>query len=756
MSDFYNKYPYTDFHELNLDWVIKRVKMLTEDWLATQTEWNNTEEQWQELYNYVHDYFDNLDVQDEINNKIQSMISDGSFLYIVTPVINSTVVSTTENWLAAHITQPTTPVVDNSLLIRGAAADSETTGIAINASSDVLDGLIHNPVINIPIILYDDGSVEYINGNITTNYQTKYTDFIYVKGLHRFAQPIDYLAAHQIAFYDENKVFISGLYLPTPDAVTVWEFDVPANAYYIRTCCFKSVASSFYTRGYVDASVDDKTLWNIELINSAATGNTVNFVYDTYSGGFVSASDGKVYSMAGVKYTGFIYSKGLKSIVFPMDHLAPHQIAFYDENAVFLSGLYHAAPAAPEVWTIENIPAGAFYFRTCYYEDVESDFYLHGFANTPSPSTAWNNQLIKSAATGKSVTFDYETHVGGYVKWSDGSIVANAQVTYTDYIYVKGISEIVFPMDHVAAHQMAFYDNDKTYVSGLYHNNPGSPSIWRIEVPDNAYYMRICYYNDAESTFYLHGYTNASKHISGLKLGIIGDSISTYTGYIPTGYVTFYPSGDVNNIYETWWQRLIDDTGMTLCANASWSGSTICGNTLDASGAVGASDARVSDLTAADGSTPDIIVIQMGINDFAKSNGITCGSYTGKTAVPSVTTVNDITSAFGILINKLQNTYPKAKIFICHIMPEQAAGSMAPSYANGFPNINPDDNVSLPELNDMLDQIALAFNCGVIPFDKTGINFNNTSLYTLDKLHPNEYQMNNMFHVAKNAILETY
>ena len=74
MSDFYNKYPYTDFHELNLDWVIARVKKLTEDWLATQEAWNNTQEQWQQLHDYVMDYFANLDVQDEINNKINAMI----------------------------------------------------------------------------------------------------------------------------------------------------------------------------------------------------------------------------------------------------------------------------------------------------------------------------------------------------------------------------------------------------------------------------------------------------------------------------------------------------------------------------------------------------------------------------------------------------------------------------------------------------------------------------------------------------------
>ena len=135
MSDFYNKYPYTDFHELNLDWVIGRVKKLTEDWAATLTEWNNTEEEWQQLYDYVHDYFNNLDVQQEINNKIDQMILNGTFATIATPIIENQVVITTTAWLADHISQPTTPAIDNTLSIAGAAADAKATGDAIDLTT---------------------------------------------------------------------------------------------------------------------------------------------------------------------------------------------------------------------------------------------------------------------------------------------------------------------------------------------------------------------------------------------------------------------------------------------------------------------------------------------------------------------------------------------------------------------------------------------------------------------------------------------
>ena len=44
---------------------------------------NDYIEQFNELYNYVHDYFDNLDVQTEINNKLDAMAEDGSLYEII-------------------------------------------------------------------------------------------------------------------------------------------------------------------------------------------------------------------------------------------------------------------------------------------------------------------------------------------------------------------------------------------------------------------------------------------------------------------------------------------------------------------------------------------------------------------------------------------------------------------------------------------------------------------------------------------------
>lgn len=42
-----------------------------------------------DLYDYVHDYFDNLDVQEEINNKLDAMVEDGTLQEIITDYLNT-------------------------------------------------------------------------------------------------------------------------------------------------------------------------------------------------------------------------------------------------------------------------------------------------------------------------------------------------------------------------------------------------------------------------------------------------------------------------------------------------------------------------------------------------------------------------------------------------------------------------------------------------------------------------------------------
>ena len=70
----------------------------------------------------------------------------------------------------------------------------------------------------------------------------------------------------------------------------------------------------------------------------------------------------------------------------------------------------------------------------------------------------------------------------------------------------------------------------------------------------------------------------AQQHKS---LSILGDSYSTFENYLqPDSNLVWYFQGpqkntDVSNVEQTWWSLLLKKTGMKLCQNNSYSGSTI-------------------------------------------------------------------------------------------------------------------------------------------------------------------------------------
>ena len=81
MDGFNNKYPYTDFHELNLDWFLAEFKKVT-DKVTT------LDATVQEFTEFVTNYFNNLDVQEEINNKLDQMAADGSLSALIQPLFD--------------------------------------------------------------------------------------------------------------------------------------------------------------------------------------------------------------------------------------------------------------------------------------------------------------------------------------------------------------------------------------------------------------------------------------------------------------------------------------------------------------------------------------------------------------------------------------------------------------------------------------------------------------------------------------------
>lgn len=69
--------PYTNFHELNQDWFLQEFNKLIDQWKAMRKNFDNVQDAFNDLKNYVQDYFKNLNVQEEINNKMDEIVNSG-------------------------------------------------------------------------------------------------------------------------------------------------------------------------------------------------------------------------------------------------------------------------------------------------------------------------------------------------------------------------------------------------------------------------------------------------------------------------------------------------------------------------------------------------------------------------------------------------------------------------------------------------------------------------------------------------------
>lgn len=105
---------------------------------------NDLDEDFTTLHNFVNDYFTNLDVQEEINDKLDEMALDGSLSRIVSPIIQEDLATSVpiavEAWLDENV-EPTMPLVDYTLSIAEAASESSTVGANFEADRAMIDVL---------------------------------------------------------------------------------------------------------------------------------------------------------------------------------------------------------------------------------------------------------------------------------------------------------------------------------------------------------------------------------------------------------------------------------------------------------------------------------------------------------------------------------------------------------------------------------------------------------------------------------------
>lgn len=231
----------------------------------------------------------------------------------------------------------------------------------------------------------------------------------------------------------------------------------------------------------------------------------------------------------------------------------------------------------------------------------------------------------------------------------------------------------------------------------------------------------------------------------GKKVSILGDSISTFEGWIPEGNSVFYPqNGVVQDVSQTWWKIALEEAGLTLCANSSSSGSTCFGDSGVQDPMIGSSNFRISQLAGEEGEAPDIILVYMGTNDVVQSAPI--GDNNGRRSVEEGP-VRYFSDAYTLILDKLMREYPSAQIYCCTLPPLGDWGTEEEPFV---PFVN-GQGLTSAAYSDQIALIAAKRAIPVIDLYHCGITIDNMPEMTSDGIHPTPEGMR----LIADAVLES-
>lgn len=219
------------------------------------------------------------------------------------------------------------------------------------------------------------------------------------------------------------------------------------------------------------------------------------------------------------------------------------------------------------------------------------------------------------------------------------------------------------------------------------------------------------------------------KRLENAYMGFLGDSISTFKGYIPAGYSYFYPQYFDLLVEQTWWKMTVDRIGCKLGINNSYSGTCV-------SKKYGASTSsetipRLLKSKRPDNLPPDILVIFMGMND--------------SLAAPYGLNEVDFEKAYRNMLNNIYQLYPEVQLFLCTLTYET-------NYQSKEESIYLQHIANSQALNQVIERLAQEYQLPLIDF----ANAFHSKEYLTDTVHPNIKGMLAMADVAVETIQAFY
>lgn len=233
------------------------------------------------LHDFIKQYFSNLDLQNEVNKKIEEMKKNGELLNLLKPTVSNEVAA----WLTANITNPSNPPIDKSLTVENAAADAKVTGDNIDSLKEKSAGLKNiNNILDYHKI--DNRSILTTGKEETVdNWYT--TDYINVTGCNEYVidgtwkKPSNEKYASVIYFDSEMNIikFINEVGIKT---YNMEKISFPINTAYVRFCFSKeSTVQIFINIPDMNERVGLKTakaIFNSKITNGGTVDKNDSFV----------------------------------------------------------------------------------------------------------------------------------------------------------------------------------------------------------------------------------------------------------------------------------------------------------------------------------------------------------------------------------------------------------------------------------------------------------------------------------------------
>lgn len=224
-------------------------------------------------------------------------------------------------------------------------------------------------------------------------------------------------------------------------------------------------------------------------------------------------------------------------------------------------------------------------------------------------------------------------------------------------------------------------------------------------------------YNITKDTTFIPTYTEGNKSYAGKTISILGDSISTYAGYIPPEFTHFYPypTADLADVNQTWWMQFINHFGLNLLVNNSWSGSAVAGSALSAAHKI----SRLEHLYFGE-VKPDVILIFIGAND----------------AGSMYINLNMFDTAYNTMIQNIKTISPNSEIILCTL-----------------PSITLYTQKEQEDYNNVIEKYAISYGLKLINLAKA-FTREKSSTYLVDSAHPNRLGMDKLAEVAIDDFLD--